>query len=260
MLLEGKVALVTGAASGIGKASAIRLAREGAKLGLLDIGEDELQEVVDEIVAEGGQCLPLEADVSIAEQVRGAIEKLTSEYGRLDIVFANAGINGVLAPVEQLKPEEWEKTIRINLTGTFLTVKYSAPYLKENGGSIIVTSSINGNRKFTNTGGSAYSATKAGQLAFTKMIALELANYHVRVNAICPGSIDTEIGERTVKRGVDKIEEPVLYPEGKIPLTSGEPGKPEQVAQLVLFLASDLSDHITGTEVYIDGAQSLLEG
>lgn len=260
MLLEGKVALVTGAASGIGKASAQLMAREGAKVGLLDISEQALNQAAEEISASAGQCLRLVADVSDAGQVERSIQKLISEWDRLDIVFANAGINGVLAPVDQIEPPEWSKTISINLTGTFLTVKYSVPYLKKRGGSIIVTSSINGNRKFTNIGGTAYSSTKAAQVAFTKMIALELAQNRIRANVICPGSIETNIGESTQKRGIEEIEEPVQYPEGKIPLTDGKPGKPEQVAQLVLFLASDASSHVTGSAIYIDGAQSLLEG
>lgn len=260
MLLHGKVALVTGAASGIGKAAAKLMAQAGAKVGLLDISDQGLRRAAEEISNLGGECIPLIADVSDAGQMEASIEKLISQWDRLDIVFANAGINGVFAPIDQLDPEEWSKTISINLSGTFLTVKYAVPYLKKRGGSIVVTSSINGNRKFSNTGGAAYSSTKAAQTAFTKMIALELAQNGIRANAICPGSIETQIGESTQKRGIEEIEEPVQYPEGAVPLTDGNPGKPEQVAQLVLFLASDLSNHITGTEVYIDGGQSLLEG
>lgn len=159
-----------------------------------------------------------------------------------------------------MEPEEWDKTLAINLKGTFLTVKYAAPYLKQRGGSVIITSSVNGTRIFSNTGATAYSCSKAAQVAFTKMVALELAKHRVRVKVICPGAIETAIDENTDRRNLEHIREPVEFPEGQIPLTDGEPGTSEQVAQLVLFLASDTSSHISGTEIWIDGAQSLLQG
>lgn len=130
--------------------------------------------------------------------------------------------------------------------------------MKQAGGSVIITSSINGSRKFSGLGMSAYSASKAGQAAFAKMAALELARYKIRVNVICPGAIETSIGENTEHtKQLDKIRIPVVYPEGSQPLEHG-PGRPEQVADLVLFLASDRSSHISGTEIYIDGAETLL--
>ena len=180
--------------------------------------------------------------------------------GRIDIVFANAGINGVWAPIEELEPEEWDRTLGINLKGTFLAVKYAVPYLKKQGGSVIVTSSVNGTRIFSNTGATAYSASKAAQVAFTKMVALEMAKHRIRVNVVCPGAIETNIEESTEKRNLEEAKEPVEFPEGEIPLTDGEPGKADQVAQLVLFLASDASNLISGTEIWIDGTQSLLKG
>jgi NAD(P)-dependent dehydrogenase (short-subunit alcohol dehydrogenase family) len=139
-------------------------------------------------------------------------------------------------------------------------VKYAVPYLKKQGGSVIITSSVNGTRIFSNTGATAYSCTKAAQVAFAKMVALELAKDRIRVNVICPGAIETNIDENTQQRDLDKVREPVSYPQGSIPLTDGKPGTSEQVAQLVLFLASDTSSHITGTEIWIDGAESLLMG
>ncbi|HSG39630.1 MAG TPA: SDR family oxidoreductase, partial [Thermoanaerobaculia bacterium] len=177
-----------------------------------------------------------------------------------DVVFANAGVNGVWAPIDELAPEEWEKTIAINLNGTFFSIKAALPHLKKRGGSVIVTSSVNGTRMFSNSGASAYASAKAAQVALTQMLALELAKYRIRVNAICPGAITTEIDDHTERRDLEKAKEPVEYPEGKIPLTDGKPGSAEQVAKLVLFLASDESDHITGTPVWIDGGQSLLQG
>jgi len=260
MLLTDKVALVTGAGSGIGEASARLLAKEGAKIGALGRTEDELRETVDAIQAEGGDAITLVADVSQPAQMQAAIEKLTAHWNRLDIVFANAGINGVWAPLEELTPEEWDRTLDINLKGTFLTVKYAVPYLKQQGGSIIVTSSVNGTRIFSNTGATAYSCSKAAQVAFTKMIALELARAHVRANVICPGWIETKIEDNTEQRALEHVKIPMEFPEGAQPLTGSSPGSAEQVARLVLFLASDASDHITGTEVWIDGGESLLRG
>ena len=164
------------------------------------------------------------------------------------------------SPLEELAPAEWDKTLNTNLKGTFLTVKYAIPYLKQRGGSVIITSSVNGTRMFSNTGATAYACSKAAQVAFSKMAALELAKYKVRVNVICPGAIETDIGENTEQRDLEHVREPVEYPEGEIPLTDGQQGSSEQVAQLVLFLASEASTHITGTEVWIDGGQSLLQG
>ena len=260
MELQGKVALVTGAGSGIGAAAAERLARAGARVAALGRTEDELQKVVDGIKGAGGDARVVLADVADAGQVRRAIEDTVAAWGRLDVVFANAGINGVWAPLEELDPEEWDRTLAINLRGTFLTVKYAVPHLKRRGGAVVITSSVNGTRIFSNTGASAYATSKAGQVAFCKMAALELAKHRVRVNVICPGAIETEIEENTEKRDVEREQEPVEFPAGKIPLTDGKPGTAAQVAELVLFLASDASSHITGTELWIDGGESLLVG
>ncbi len=260
MELAGKVALITGAGSGIGKAAALRLAQAGAKVALLSRSADELEKVAGEIERDQGEALVLTADISQPDQIQRAVQQIIERWRRLDIVFANAGINGVWAPIEELSPEDWNQTISINLSGTFYTIKYAVPYLKQQGGSVIVTSSVNGTRMFSNTGATAYSATKAAQVAITKMLALELADEQVRVNVICPGAIESQIDENTERRHLEHIRPPVDFPEGKIPLTGGKPGTAEQVAQLVLFLASDLSSHITGTEVWIDGAQSLLQG
>lgn len=260
MQLKERVALITGAGSGIGKAAAHLLAKEGAKIAALGLTEKELAETVSKIHSNGGEAITLIADISQPEAMQKAVQQIVDKWGRIDIVFANAGINGVWAPIEELQPEEWDKTLNVNLKGTFLTVKYAVPSLKKQGGSVIITSSVNGTRIFSNTGATAYSCSKAAQVAFTKMIALELAEHRVRVNVICPGAIETNINESTQKRNLEQVKEPVEFPEGEIPLTDGEPGTSEQVAQLVLFLASDASNHISGTEIWIDGAQSLLQG
>lgn len=259
--LDGKVAFITGGGSGIGEGTAKLFAAEGAKVAVLGRTKEKLEETVERIrEATGGEAMAVQGDVSKYEDVERAVREIVDRWGRLDVVFANAGINGVWAPIEELAPEEWEKTIRINLSGTFFSIKAAVPHLKERGGSIIVTSSVNGTRMFSNSGASAYATTKAGQVALTQMLALELAKHRIRVNVICPGAIETEIEESTEHRDEEEAKEPVEFPEGKIPLTDGKPGSAGQVARLVLFLASDESDHITGTPVWIDGGQSLLQG
>lgn len=256
--LEGKVAIITGAGSGIGRAAAKKLAEHGAKICLMDLKDERTEEAASEIVAVGGEAIAADVDISDPDRVALGVEAVLDTWGKIDIVFANAGINGRIAPIEELTPEDWDQTLNTNLKGTFLVVKYAIPHMKENGGSIIITSSINGSRKFHSFGMSAYSSSKAGQIAFAKMAALELARYRIRVNVICPGAIETNIDENTFHSPeVKEIQIPVKYPEGSQPLEHG-PGKPEQVADLVLFLASEDSSHITGTEVYIDGAESLL--
>ena len=258
MELKNKVALVTGAGSGIGQASAMRMARAGAKIAALGRTADDLIETIARIKNDGGEAIAVAADISVPEEMEAAIAQIDKEWGQLDVVLANAGINGVWAPISDLKPEEWTQTLTVNLTGTFLTVKYALPLLMKRGGSVIITSSINGTRVFTTAGASAYSTSKAGQVAFAKMAALELAKHHIRVNVICPGWIQTEIEDSTEKRNVEEAEEPREFPEGSVPLTDGAPGRAKQVAELVLFLASDASSHISGTEVWIDGASSLM--
>lgn len=261
MQLEHRVALITGAGSGIGKSAALRMAREGAHVALLSRSEDELRQVADEIDQQGGESLVVTADISHPEEMKAAVDKTINRWERLDIVFANAGINGKWASLEELEPEDWDKTLDVNLKGTFLTVKYAVPYLKRQGGAVIITSSVNGTRKFSNTGATAYASSKAAQFAFTKMIALELAKYRIRVNVICPGAIETEIDENTNRDpSAEKEQERIEYPEGHIPLTDGKPGTPEQVADLVLFLASDAASHITGTPIWIDGGETLMQG
>ena len=257
--LQGKVAVVSGSGSGIGQATALRLAQAGAKVGLVDLKEENANKVKEAIEASGGEAIVTDTDVSDPKRVEASIQQVVEQWGRLDIVHANAGINGKVTPIEDLTPEDWDHTLTTNLKSTYLLVKYAIPHMKKAGGSIIITSSINGNRKFSGFGMSAYSASKAGQMAFGKMAALELARYHIRVNIICPGAIETNIGQNTFqdKQALEKIKIKVEYPDGSQPLEH-KPGQPEQVADLVHFLASDASSHITGTEIFIDGAESLL--
>ena len=259
MEFAGKVAFVTGAGSGIGKATAIRLAAGGAKVVVLSRTAKEIEATADEIKASGGDALALTADVSVEDDTRKAVDATIKAYGRLDIVVANAGINGMWAPIDELTPDEWDKTMTVNLRGTYLTLHFAVPHLKAaGGGSIAIVSSINGNRTFTTAGATAYSATKAAQVAMTQMLAVELGQHRIRVNAVCPGAIDTEISDNTEARNTDAAEVPVEFPEGDIPLTGGKPGSSEAVADVIAFLASDAARHVTGVPIYVDGAQSLL--
>jgi NAD(P)-dependent dehydrogenase (short-subunit alcohol dehydrogenase family) len=259
MEFVGKVAFVTGAGSGIGKATALRLAAGGARVAVLSRTAEEIKATADEIKTLGGEALAITADISHEAETRDAVARIVKAYGRLDIVVANAGINGMWAPIDELRPKEWDQTMTVNLRGTYLTLHFAVPHLKAaGGGSIAIISSINGNRTFTTAGATAYSATKAAQVAMAQMLAVELGQHRIRVNAICPGAIDTEIDDNTGERNRDEAEVPVKFPEGDIPLTGGRPGSSEAVADVIAFLASDAARHVTGVPVYVDGAQSLL--
>ena len=257
-LLEGKVAFITGAGSGIGAGTARRFAEEGALIGLADVQVEAGEQLRDELQSAGQTAMFVECDVADAESVERALAAVAQEYGRLDIVFANAGINGVFAPIDELQPEEWNRTLAINLTGTYLTLHFAVPYLrKAGGGSIIITSSVNGNRTFSNAGASAYSTSKAGQIALMKMAALELGRDNIRVNAVCPGLIHTNIDQRTEHHHTERIGIEVELPRGNPALHGGE-GDPPEVADTCLFLASHLGRHVSGVEIYVDGGASLL--
>lgn len=259
--LEGQVAWITGGSSGLGKSIAKTAARCGAKVAITARDETEIQEAVDEIIADGGSAISAPADISKSNELKDAVRMIGQAWGHIDFVCANAGVNGTWAPLDELKPEEWSHTIDLNLTGTYLTIHHALPYLKKSRhGSIVIMSSVNGTRMFSNTGASAYAVSKAGQLALGQMLALELAPSKIRVNVICPGAFESAIHDQTERRNLEKIESEVEFPEGKVPLLDSEMGDPQQVANLAVFLASDLSAHITGTPIWIDGAQSLFQG
>jgi len=259
MTMKGKVALVTGAGSGIGKAAALMLAEGGTRVAVLSRTAAEVEKTRDEIVAAGGEAIAISADISLEDDMKRATDTLIGAWGRLDILVANAGINGVWAPIDDLTPEEWDKTIAVNLRGTYLTLHHAVPHMKKaGGGSIVVVGSINGTRTFTTAGATAYAATKAAQLAMVQQLALELGKARIRINAVCPGLIETNIPDNMVKRNQEVARIPVIWPEGDIPITGGKPGKSEDVAEVIVFLASDKARHVTGTPVFIDGGQSLL--
>ena len=253
-----QVAVITGGGSGIGKATAKLLVEEGIRVALIDQDPSRVENTIKELEKIKGnniQVLGLTADISKSDEVNQAIKKVVSQWERIDMLFANAGINGTTAPIEELGEEEWDETININLKGTFLTIKYAVPHLKKYGGSIVITSSINGVRLFSNSGRSAYAVSKAGQIALGKMLALELAAFKIRCNIICPGAIDTNIDQSTTNKDLENIDVPrVELPDGPHPL--GDAGSAEEVAELVYFLLGPKSKHITGSE-YLLMAQRL---
>lgn len=257
--LSGKVALVTGAGSGIGKACAERLAADGAAVIVVSRTGEEVDKVAEAIRAAGGDAEAMVADVADEAGMRALAAKIAEKHGRLDIVVANAGINGVWAPIDDLQPAEFDKTIAVNLRGTYLTLHVAVPLLKRaGGGAIVVVASINGTRTFTTPGATAYTATKAAQVAMVQQLALELGRHRIRINVVCPGEIETAIHDNTDARRTDETEVRVNFPDGDIPITGGKPGRSADVADVVAFLASDDARHVTGSPVFIDGGQSLL--
>jgi NAD(P)-dependent dehydrogenase (short-subunit alcohol dehydrogenase family) len=254
--LEGKVALITGGGSGIGRATSILLAKNNVTVAVLDKSIESAQGTVKMIAQENGNAIAIQADISQENDINRAIEELKESHKKIDILFANAGINGKWGSIESLTSEDWDTTLSVNLKGTFLTIKHTLPLLKNenNNGprSILINSSVNGSRLFSASGATAYICSKAALVALAKSLALQYAKYKIRVNVICTGDIETNIGDSTTLKGDTRFGERV------IPLTNNIPGDPKDVANLAAFLSSDLASHISGTEIYIDGAESLV--
>ena len=245
--LKGKIAIVTGARRGMGKSHALALARAGAKVVVSDISLENCQKVVEEIKKAKGEAMAIKCDVSKKEEVEEMVRKTVEKWGKVDILVNNAGICD-FKPFLELTEEDWDKTLDINLKGYFLVAKAVAKEMvKRKSGSIINIASIAMGQ--TGVGFPAlvhYCASKGGIVAITEAMALELAPYNIRVNAISPGAIETPMIDPLKKD--PKILEGTL---AKIPLH--RVGKPEEVSNLVLFLASDTSSYMTGSDVVIDG-------
>jgi NAD(P)-dependent dehydrogenase (short-subunit alcohol dehydrogenase family) len=245
--LSGKVAIITGAASGMGRATAIRFAGEGAKIVIADLNKEGGEAAARDCRENGSDAIFQKADISGESDVKAAVERAVKEFGRLDIIYNNAGLGGAVGPLENITVENWDKTMAILLRGVFLGMKHSIPAMrKAGGGSIISTASIAGIQGYA--GIHPYSAAKAAVINLTRSAATELAKDKIRVNCICPGGINTPLiygnlagGENSAAKFLSKMQ----------PMT--REGRPDDIANMALFLASDESEWITGAAMVVDG-------
>ncbi len=264
--LDGKVAVITGGASGIGKATARLFIEQGARVVIADIEDDRGKSLAEEL---GANAIYLHTDVSQEPDVKAAIDLASEKFGRLDCMFNNAGIGGVLGPIEETPVEGFDMTIGVHLRGVFLGMKHAAPVMKRQGcGSIISTASVAGLR--TGFAPHTYSAAKAAIIHLTRSVAMELGESGVRVNCICPGGIATPIFGRTFGLPLESAEE--MAESLKTSFTNLQPikraGLPEDIAQAALWLASDDSSFVNGHALVVDGgviggrlwAESLFSG
>ena len=243
MRLQGRVAAITGGALGIGRATALLFAEEGATVALGDVQLEAAQQVAQEIARRGGKAIAIALDVGDAAQVQAFVDRVAGEFGRLDVMFANAGI-AHSAPFLEHPEAQWHRVLRVNLTGVFFCGQAAARQMVRQGGGgrIITTASINGFRGVENLVG--YNAAKAGVIELTRTMAVELAQHRITVNAIAPAQIDTRLTrtlpEEARRRRVERI------PMGRF-------GEPEEVARVALFLASDDASYVTGHTLAVDG-------
>jgi NAD(P)-dependent dehydrogenase (short-subunit alcohol dehydrogenase family) len=244
---EEKTAFITGAASGIGRATAIAFAAEGARVVITDRGEVALQETAEQIKAAGGDVLTITCDVSNPDDVAAAVAKAVKAFGRIDFAFNNAGVENKAAPIHEIELKEWDRVLDINLRGTFICMKHEiANMLSQGGGVVVNTSSGAGIRGVA--GGASYAASKHAIIGMTKSAALDYAKQKIRVNAVLPGNIATSMMDRFMEGDIQKAID--LEPVGRL-------GKPEEIAQAVLWMCSDLGGFVTGASIVVDGGWSL---
>ena len=242
-IFEGKVAIVTGGASGIGKATAVAFASRGARVVVADVQDGT--ETLALIKKAGGEGIFVKCDVSQESDVKALVEKTIQTYGRLDFGVNNAGTEGVQTPLQDLTEKDWDRTIGINLKGIWLCMKHEIPYLLKQGkGAIVNTASIAGVVGFANM--AAYVSSKHGVVGLTKVAALELAKTNIRVNALCPGVIHTPM--------VDRALSPELETAYNAMIPQGRMGQPEEMANTIVFLCSDAASYVNGHAMVADGA------
>ena len=245
--LDGKVAVITGAASGIGAATAVRFCQEGAAVVVADLNERGAGEVVAQCRSAGGRACFQRTDVASEAEVKALMQRAVADYGRLDVAFNNAGLGGALGSIEEISADDWDRTQAVLLRAVFLGIKHALPLMRRGGGgSIISTASVAGIRG--GAGPHAYSAAKAGVINLTRTVAIEVAKDNIRVNCICPGGINTPLISNRVPGGASVVEQ--LF-------TTVQPlpraGKPADIAAMAVFLASDEAAFVTGAAMVVDG-------
>ncbi|MGH2425682.1 MAG: SDR family NAD(P)-dependent oxidoreductase [bacterium] len=247
MRVRDRVAIVTGSAMGIGAGIAAVLAREGARVVVADVNEEEGKRTADQVRAIGGEAMFIRTDVGDEAQVRAMVDRTVSQHGRLHILVNNAAI-GVYTPVHETTTEAWERCLRVNLTGPFLCSKYALPHIKASGGGAIVN--IASVHAYQNVGGTApYAASKGGLAALTRVMAIDYAKDNIRVNAICPGWIYTPLIEGIFKASGDAEGMKRQVAQRQL---LGRLGTPEDIGHAVLYLVSNDSSFVTGTSLFVD--------
>ena len=249
--LEGRVAVITGAASGIGRATAVIFAREGAKLVIADVNEEGLSETLKRVKEEGGDAVIKIVDVAVEKDVRNLIEFAVDTYSQIDILCNNAGISGGLSKLEDQDGDEWRTVLGVNVLGAVFGIKYAARHMQDRRyGAIVNTASVAGIR--SGAGGNAYSASKAAIINLTQTAACDLGGYNVRVNAVCPGLIETGMTKPVFDYARGKGKEDKLGYRCEL----RRYGEPEEVARAILFLASDEASYVTGQALPVDGGNT----